>query len=100
MDNTGDIRADSSGHGTGAAGVLGSSANNSLGIVGVCWGCRIMCLKFIGRGQGAVSNQVQAIDYAVRMGAWISNNSYGGYGSVHETKRYRQRDTDRVIERY
>lgn len=40
-----------------------------------------MCLKFIGGGQGSVSNQVQAIDYAVKMGAWISNNSYGGYGS-------------------
>ncbi|OEH77105.1 uba ts-n domain-containing protein [Cyclospora cayetanensis] len=82
VNNNGEVRPDSSGHGTGAAGVLGSVANNLVGMVGVCWGCQIMCLKFIGRGQGSVSNQVQAIDYAVKMGAWISNNSYGGYGSI------------------
>ncbi|PFH34419.1 subtilisin SUB3 [Besnoitia besnoiti] len=75
-----DIRSDATGHGTGAAGVLGATTNNLIGLAGVCWGCEIMCLKFIGGGQGTVSNQVQAIDYAVRMGAWISNNSYGGYG--------------------
>ncbi|CBZ54039.1 putative subtilase family serine protease [Neospora caninum Liverpool] len=75
-----DVRSDTTGHGTGAAGVLGAVPNNLIGLAGVCWGCEIMCLKFIGGGQGTVSNQVQAIDYAVRMGAWISNNSYGGYG--------------------
>ncbi|KYF38632.1 subtilisin SUB3 [Toxoplasma gondii TgCatPRC2] len=75
-----DVRSDSTGHGTGAAGVLGAVPNNLIGLAGVCWGCEIMCLKFIGGGQGTVSNQVQAIDYAVKMGAWISNNSYGGYG--------------------
>eukprot|EP00922_Rhytidocystis_sp_ex-Travisia-forbesii_P066050 GHVS01098077.1.p1 GENE.GHVS01098077.1~~GHVS01098077.1.p1 ORF type:complete len:664 (-),score=135.14 GHVS01098077.1:458-2449(-) len=70
----------SSGHGTGAAGIIAAESNNSKGIAGVCWGCKIMCIKFIGNGQGKVSDQVQAIDYAVRMGARISNNSYGGYG--------------------
>eukprot|EP00922_Rhytidocystis_sp_ex-Travisia-forbesii_P066051 GHVS01098078.1.p1 GENE.GHVS01098078.1~~GHVS01098078.1.p1 ORF type:complete len:687 (-),score=148.73 GHVS01098078.1:542-2602(-) len=69
-----------SGHGTGAAGIIAAESNNSRGIAGVCWGCKIMCIKFIGNGQGKVSDQVQAIDYAVRMGAKISNNSYGGYG--------------------
>eukprot|EP00922_Rhytidocystis_sp_ex-Travisia-forbesii_P069130 GHVS01103145.1.p1 GENE.GHVS01103145.1~~GHVS01103145.1.p1 ORF type:complete len:642 (-),score=66.58 GHVS01103145.1:440-2365(-) len=69
-----------SGHGTGAAGIVAAESNNNSGIAGICWGCQIMCLKFIGNGQGRVSDQVQAIDYAVRMGAKISNNSYGGYG--------------------
>lgn len=70
----------SSGHGTGAAGIIAAESNNARGITGVCWGCEIMCLRFIGNGQGKVSNQVQAIDYAVKNGAKISNNSYGGYG--------------------
>eukprot|EP00922_Rhytidocystis_sp_ex-Travisia-forbesii_P010042 GHVS01014729.1.p1 GENE.GHVS01014729.1~~GHVS01014729.1.p1 ORF type:complete len:703 (+),score=99.56 GHVS01014729.1:264-2111(+) len=69
-----------SGHGTGAAGIVAAESNNMKGIAGICWGCQVMCLKFIGNGQGRVSDQVQAIDYAVRMGARISNNSYGGYG--------------------
>lgn len=39
-----------------------------------------MCLRFIQGVEGRVSNQVAAIDYAAKMGAKISNNSYGGYG--------------------
>eukprot|EP00921_Rhytidocystis_pertsovi_P009942 GHVQ01015912.1.p1 GENE.GHVQ01015912.1~~GHVQ01015912.1.p1 ORF type:complete len:562 (+),score=53.64 GHVQ01015912.1:424-2109(+) len=69
-----------SGHGTGAAGIIAAESNNEIGIAGICWGCTIMCLKFIGNGQGRVSDQVQAIDYAVKMGAKLSSNSYGGYG--------------------
>lgn len=83
--NRGTVVGGSSGHGTGASGVLGSASNNLLGVAGVCWGCRIMCLAFIGKGEGSVSHQVQAIDYAVMMGAWISNNSYGGYGYASQT---------------
>ncbi|KAF8820890.1 subtilisin SUB7 [Cardiosporidium cionae] len=70
----------SSGHGTASASIIAATSNNGIGISGICWGCVIMCLKFIGEGHGTVSDQVQAIDYAVRMGARISNNSYGGYG--------------------
>ncbi|CDJ49812.1 subtilase family serine protease, putative [Eimeria brunetti] len=67
VNNTGDLSADASGHGTGAAGVIAAAANNHLGVVGLCWGFVLLLL-------------IQAIDYAVKMGAWISNNSYGGYG--------------------
>eukprot|EP01069_Polyplicarium_translucidae_P002228 Polyplicarium_translucidae@DN1960_c0_g1_i1.p1 len=39
-----------------------------------------MCLRFIDGDEGRISDQVVAIDYAVKMGAKVSNNSYGGYG--------------------
>ncbi|KAF8819994.1 subtilisin SUB7 [Cardiosporidium cionae] len=74
------VEPSSSGHGTASASIIAAASNNVIGISGICWGCVIMCLKFIGEGHGTVSDQVQAIDYAVRMGARISNNSYGGYG--------------------
>lgn len=69
-----------SGHGTAAAGIIGAESGNSIGIAGLCESCRIMCLRFINASEGKVSDQVSAIDYAARMGARISNNSYGGYG--------------------
>lgn len=69
-----------SGHGTAAAGIIAAHTNNGIGVAGLCWDCRIMCLRFIDGVEGRVSNQVSAIDYAAKMGAKISNNSYGGYG--------------------
>lgn len=78
--NDNDPSPEGNGHGTSAAGIIAAATNNQLGISGICWECRIMCLKFIDAVEGRVSNQVSAIDYATKMGARISNNSYGGYG--------------------
>lgn len=80
VDNDNDPTPTANGHGTGAAGIIGAEPNNGVGIVGVCWNCQIMCLRFISDSEGKVSDQVSAIDYAVKMKARISNNSYGGYG--------------------
>eukprot|EP01068_Selenidium_serpulae_P015553 Selendium_serpulae@DN6221_c0_g3_i1.p1 len=77
----------SSGHGTGAAGIIASATNNAVGIAGICWFCKIMCLRFISGTEGKISNQVATIDYAVKNGARISNNSYGGYG--HSSVEFR-----------
>jgi serine protease len=67
------------GHGTHVAGILGAVGNNSKGISGVNWNVRIMALKFLdSSGGGYESDAAICIDYAVTMGAHITNNSYGG----------------------
>ncbi|MBM4164442.1 MAG: hypothetical protein FJ222_08380, partial [Lentisphaerae bacterium] len=73
---------DSDGHGTHCAGTIGAVGNNAVGVAGVNWTARIMALKvFDDAGTGASdASIVEAIEYAWRMGARVSNNSYGGIG--------------------
>ncbi|MBT7068463.1 MAG: S8 family serine peptidase [Verrucomicrobia bacterium] len=68
-------------HGSHCAGTIGGVGNNGTGVVGVNWTVRIMALKaFSAQGGGSSADIVAAIDYAVLMGAHVSNNSYGGSG--------------------
>lgn len=67
-------------HGTHVAGTIAGEGNNSLGVAGVSWRASIMPLKFLGPNGGYTSDAVEAINYAVRNGAKISNNSWGGGG--------------------
>ena len=78
-DNDGDPR-DEGGHGTHVAGTICAEANNNEGIVGVVQQCRIMALRFLGPQGGTTSGGIASLDYAVQMGATISNNSWGGGG--------------------
>lgn len=65
-------------HGTHVAGIIGASANNTHGGVGVAWNVQLLAAKFAAAdGTGATSDALQAIDYAVRMGADVINLSYG-----------------------
>src|SRR5262249_21675928 len=42
-------------------------------------GVRLMALKFLdSSGNGTVADAIRALNYAVQMGAKVSNNSYGG----------------------
>ncbi|MGH9201107.1 MAG: S8 family serine peptidase, partial [Vicinamibacterales bacterium] len=69
---------DDQGHGTHVAGTIGAVANNGIGVAGVSWNVRIMPLKFLGaNGSGSTSDAIRALNYAVQMGAHVSNNSYG-----------------------
>jgi serine protease len=68
---------DGEGHGTHVAGTICAEGNNGIGIVGVVQQCKIMSLRFLGPNGGFTSDAIAAIDYAVAMGAKISNNSWG-----------------------
>lgn len=71
---------DDNGHGTHVAGTAAAEGNNSVGVAGVCWGCKVMALKaFAANGQGNTSDIVQAINYAAQKGASIINMSFGSY---------------------
>ncbi len=72
---------DDQGHGTHCAGTIGAVGNNGAGVAGVNWNVKIMALKFLAaNGSGTTADAVKCIDYAVKMGAKISNNSWGGGG--------------------
>jgi len=72
---------DDNGHGTHVAGTVGAVGDNSIGIVGVNWRVKLLPLKFLSSdGFGATSDAIDAIDYAVLMGADIINASWGGTG--------------------
>ncbi len=77
---TGDPFDDNS-HGTHCAGIIAGVGNNGTGIAGVNRSAKIMALKFISKDNyGKTSDAVKAIEYAVKMGVKISNNSWGGAG--------------------
>src|SRR5262245_39652292 len=68
-------------HGTHVAGTIGAIGNNSEGVAGVSWNVQIMAVKFLDSGgSGSTSDAIDALNYAVSMGAKISNNSWGGGG--------------------
>jgi len=73
---------DDNGHGTHVSGTIGAVGNNGIGTTGVNWNTKIMALKFLSaNGSGTTAGAISALNYAVRMGANISNNSWGGGGA-------------------
>ena len=80
VSNTNDPYDDNS-HGTHVSGTIGAMGDNSTGVVGVNWKVQIAALKFLdSSGSGYTSAAVSALQYAVKMGIKISNNSWGGGG--------------------
>lgn len=72
---------DNDNHGTHIAGIIGAVADNDIGIAGIAsnLNIKLMILKINGgpKGTGNISNAVEAIKYATRMGAQICNISWG-----------------------
>jgi subtilisin family serine protease len=72
---------DDNSHGTHVSGTIGAVGNNGVGVAGVNWNVQIMALKFLDAfGGGYTEGAILALDYAVAMGATVSNNSWGGGG--------------------
>jgi subtilisin family serine protease len=72
---------DDHGHGSHTSGTIGARGDDGKGIVGVNWNVRIMPVKFLGGdGGGSLEGAIKAIDYAVKNGAKILSNSWGGGG--------------------
>ncbi len=80
VNNDGDPMDDHS-HGTHCAGTIGAVGNNGVGVAGIDWNVKIMAVKFLNAtGTGSIGNAILALNYAVMMGAKVSNNSWGGTG--------------------
>ncbi len=70
---------DDYGHGVHVAGTIGAVGNNGIGITGVAWQCKIVGIKFLsGSGRGDVGGAIAGLQYAVKVGCRVTNNSYGG----------------------
>ena len=69
---------DDLGHGTMVAGTAAGKGNNSAGIAGGCWGCRILPVKVANsRGSVTWSNAAAGIVWATNKGARIITMSFG-----------------------
>lgn len=66
-------------HGTHCSGTIGAVGNNGIGIAGVNWNTNILPIKFLDKdGSGDAADAIEGINYAVKMGARVLNNSWGG----------------------
>lgn len=70
---------DDNDHGTHVSGTIAALGDNGLGVVGVNRHAVIMPLKFLdSAGSGFTSDAIEAIYYAIDMGARVMNHSWGG----------------------
>lgn len=69
---------DDDGHGTFVSGVIAANTNNSVGIAGVCWGCRILPVKVLGAfGIGSDAAIARGIRWAADRGVRVISMSLG-----------------------
>jgi len=86
-------------HGTHVAGIIGAKGNNDRGIAGVCWDVRLMALKICDYcGITTADRIINALDYATKNGAFLTNNSYGGgpYSTSVKAAITRAQNRDRL----
>ncbi|WP_413559227.1 S8 family serine peptidase [Bdellovibrio sp. HCB209] len=86
---------DDHGHGSHCSGTIGAKGDDGKGIVGVNWNVRLMGVKFLSKdGSGSLEGAIKGIDYAVKMGAKVLSNSWGGGGFSETLKQAIQRAND------
>ncbi|MBD1194958.1 S8 family serine peptidase [Vulcanococcus sp. Clear-D1] len=79
------------GHGTHVAGIIGATQNNGIGISGINPYARLMAIKILPSTKGAwMSDLLESIDYAVKMGATVANHSWGWTGPKNSSKALEQ----------
>lgn len=72
---------DDNGHGTHVAGTIAAVGNNSIGVIGVAYGAKVLAVKALGaNGSGYISDIADAIEYSVVRGARIINLSLSSSG--------------------
>jgi thermitase len=77
--NNDDDATDDNAHGTHVAGIAAADTNNSEGIAGVAWNCKILPVKVTDAdGNGYYSWMIDAIIWATDHGADVINLSMGG----------------------
>ena len=80
---------DEVGHGTHVAGTIACASNNSAGVAGVTWSCRLLPVRVLARivnntnpsdvrGSGSSADIAAGIRFAVDQGARVLNLSLGG----------------------
>ena len=78
LDDNADL-SDSTGHSTMVAGIIVAAPNNQVGVVGVCWGCRLMVVKVTqADGLARYSDIAAGVAYAAQNGADVINISLRG----------------------
>lgn len=75
---------DDGGHGTHCAGSIGAKTNDGMGVAGLNWKVRIMCVRFLGDAGGSSVDAYRAVRYARENGANIMSNSWGGSADESE----------------
>lgn len=66
-------------HGTHTGGTIAAVGGNGIGTSGVVQKVSLMSIKFLsGKGEGTTSDAIRSIDYAVKNGARVLSNSWGG----------------------
>lgn len=70
---------DDNGHGTFVAGIAAAETNNSEGVAGVAWNCKILPVKSMDEdGSGYYDDIIESIIWTVDEGADVINLSLGG----------------------
>ncbi|WP_200344274.1 Ig-like domain-containing protein [Rhodovibrio sodomensis] len=83
-------------HGTHVAGTIGAETDNGTGVAGVSTSANLMALKAMSSdGYGSYYDVARALNYAVDMGAEVSNISWGG-GYDSTTLRNAIKDAGKV----
>ena len=76
---------DQLGHGSHVSGTIAADSNNTTGVAGICWDCKIMMLKVFGSQDLTDDLKIyNAIEYAIDNGAKVINLSLegGGYSEL------------------